>query len=105
MIKKHPRIRELYGTDVNTLYWTIASVVFQFASAVLISLYDPSWLLLIVLAYAVGGTVTHSIMLAVHETSHNLALPKAWQNTCLLYFANLPIPVAYSLYVCFSIHV
>jgi sphingolipid delta-4 desaturase len=48
-----------------------------------------SWGVLLAAAYAIGGTVNHTLQLAVHDLSHNLAFKSRMANQWLAMFANL----------------
>jgi sphingolipid delta-4 desaturase len=48
-----------------------------------------SWPLLIVLTWAVSGTLNHCLSLATHELSHNLAFVETWKNHALGFLCNL----------------
>jgi len=48
----------------------------------------PSWGWIVLLAYAIGGTVNHTLQLAVHELSHNLCFESLIGNKLLAIFAN-----------------
>ena len=50
---------------------------------------SSSWLLLFLLAWSVGGTLNHSLQLAVHELSHNLCFTSPLHNRLAAIFANL----------------
>lgn len=93
ILQKYPEVKNLYGQDHIPTYFIVAEVVLQF-----ITLYfvqdAPIWLM-VVLAYVWGGTLNHSLSLAIHEICHNLMFKKPIYNTILGFVANLPIPVAY----------
>jgi len=57
--------------------------------AYLVSSLHLSWPLLFVLSWVVGGTLNHSLQLAVHELSHNLCFDSPLANKCAAIFANL----------------
>lgn len=71
ILKKYPEIKKLFGYDRNFKWYCSALVIAQVAS--LYFLKDKSWPALIAIAYCFGGVVNHSLSLAVHEISHNLA--------------------------------
>ena len=71
MLKKYPEIKDLYGPEPMTKF-----IVFGLVSAQLITAYllrDSSWAWITFIAYVWGGTINHSLNLAIHEISHNLA--------------------------------
>ena len=71
ILKKYPEIKKLFGYDRNFKWYCSALVIIQIAS--LFFLKDKSWPVLLVVAYCFGGVLNHSLSLAVHEISHNLA--------------------------------
>lgn len=103
ILKKYPEVENLYGPDSSQLYLMISCVVLQFITAYFIQ-DAPTWLMVII-AYAWGGTLNHSLSLAIHELSHNLMLKKPIHNTIAGFIANLPIPFAYSVYVFFFFYI
>lgn len=76
ILNKHPEVRNLIGPDIKLAYTTIFLVVFQLASAFFIHKLIElpyGFLYFILAAYFIGATVTHSLFLAIHEITHNLA--------------------------------
>jgi sphingolipid delta-4 desaturase len=71
ILKKYPEIKKLFGYDEKFKYVCAGLVFTQIAS--LYYLQDKSWQFLLIAAYCFGGVVNHSLSLAVHEISHNLA--------------------------------
>merc|ERR1719259_66520 len=72
-------------------------VSFQIISCYFIK--DISWPLVILLAYLIGGTINHSLTLAIHDISHNTAFgySKSKRNRYFGMIANLPIGVPMSI--------
>lgn len=72
-------------------------VSFQIISCYFIK--DVSWPLVILLAYLIGGTINHSLTLAIHDISHNTAFgySKSKRNRYFGMIANLPIGVPMSI--------
>ncbi len=84
-------MRKLYGPDAM-LKWKVAfAVTFQLCMAWLVS--GLGWPWVIALSYLVGGIVNHSMTLAMHEVSHNLAFSSPRLNRLFGIFTNLPLGV------------
>jgi sphingolipid delta-4 desaturase len=54
---------------------------------------DSPWWLIVVAAYLFGGVINQSLLLAIHEISHNLAFKRPWANRIFSFFVNLPVGV------------
>ena len=54
-----------------------------------------SWPAFLVAVYVIGATANHSLFLAIHEISHNLAFRDAEHNKMLAIFANMPIGIPF----------
>ncbi|KAI0990343.1 hypothetical protein GJ496_011034 [Pomphorhynchus laevis] len=111
ILEKHPEIKSLMTTDKNialhVAYEVVAQVVMCFAISFLMNSYSPytmllhpfenrfMWLKFILIAYAIGGTINHSLTLSIHEISHNTIFgnDRAALNRAFGMFANLPIGV------------
>ncbi|CAF1449428.1 unnamed protein product, partial [Didymodactylos carnosus] len=59
------------GHDWRIAVQAIFCVLLQIITAILIR--QSSWKLIFLVAYIVGGTINHSLSLALHELTHNLA--------------------------------
>lgn len=93
ILEKYPQIKKLFGYDKN-LKWIIMALVFvQIASIFIVK--NLNYPEIIILAYCFGGVINHSLTLAVHEASHNLAFGHArpLANRLIGIFANLPVGV------------
>ncbi|KAK4320615.1 hypothetical protein Pmani_008533 [Petrolisthes manimaculis] len=97
ILKKHPEVKQLFGHDVRLKWWVASLVTFQLASLFLVR--EMSWPLALFLAYCIGGTINHSLMLAIHEISHNLAFghSRPLANRALGIVANFPIILPFSV--------
>ena len=73
------------------------SVFLQITVAILLR--KSSWLKLIFCAYIIGGTINHTLSLALHELAHNLAFGhlRPMCNRLLGFFANLPLGIPASV--------
>ncbi|HEX6273635.1 MAG TPA: fatty acid desaturase [Polyangiaceae bacterium] len=91
MLAAHPDIKRLYGPCPKTKYVCTALVALQFLVAY--ALKDAPWLVVVLVAYLFGGVVNQSLLLAIHELSHNLAFHKPWKNRLFALFVNLPVGV------------
>ncbi|KAG5499615.1 hypothetical protein JIQ42_05090 [Leishmania sp. Namibia] len=96
MLKAHgEEIKKLYGPD--PWIWRLLTPF------LLLQLYlgyrakDMGWPTLILVSYFVGGTITHSCFLAIHEITHNLCFVTPLYNDLYAMFANLVVPVPYAM--------
>lgn len=85
------------GHDWRMAIQVLISVIIQITVAIAIR--DSSWSKILFLAYVIGGTVNHTLSLALHELTHNLAFghSKPICNRLLGFFANLPLGVPASI--------
>ena len=61
---------------------------------------DSSWMEIVLWAYFFGGTINHSLTLAIHDIGHNTAFgngSNAKYNRYFGFLANLPIGLPYSV--------
>jgi len=92
ILEKYPEIINLYGPDPRSAVLCIITVAVQFLMAYLVK--DiPSFPVLLVLTYAISGTLNHSLLLAMHEVTHDLFFQQRWLNQIFSYIANLPMGV------------
>lgn len=94
ILEQHPEVRNLYGIDKWLKFKVMGLVIFQLVSAPFIVQLEWYWFLLI--AYAIGASVSHTIFLAIHELCHDLAFKNKSLNTLLGLIANIPIVVPFS---------
>jgi len=97
ILKKYPEIKQLMGPDWLMSVQVFISVLIQITIGILIR--NSSWSLICFLGYVVGGTINHSLSLAMHELTHNLAFghSRPWSNRLLGFLANLPLGVPASI--------
>ncbi|XP_061390473.1 sphingolipid delta(4)-desaturase DES1 [Musca vetustissima] len=97
ILEKYPQIKKLYGCDPKFKWIAGSMVLIQILSLFIVK--DFSWPMLLVTAYCFGGVINHSLMLAVHEISHNLAFgfSRPMYNRILGFICNLPIGLPMSI--------
>lgn len=85
------------GHDPRLKFIVTAMVLTQILTAYLMR--NASWVTIVIVAYCFGGVINHSMTLAIHEISHNLAFGHKypWRNRLLGIFGNFIIGVPYSV--------
>jgi len=79
ILAKHPEIAELFVTEPLTFWISLGILALQLTMAWLMR--EASWYVLFPCAYIIGGTVNHSLQLAVHELSHDLCWSGRYKDT------------------------
>lgn len=92
ILEKYPEIIRLYGYDVRSAVFCVGTILFQLFMAFWVSEME-SFPALLALTYAVSGTLNHSLLLAMHEVTHDLFFKQRWANQLLAVLANLPMGV------------
>lgn len=97
ILEKYPQIKKLFGYDPYFKYVATSMVLMQVIMCFV--MINKSWLTIFLAAYCFGGILNHSLMLAVHEISHNLAFghSRPMANRILGFICNLPIGVPMSI--------
>jgi len=95
ILVKHPEVKSLFGTDKGLKYKALGLVLFQLISAPFIS--ELAWYYYLPIAYVFGASVSHTIFLAIHEISHDLAFEKRLYNNWLALVTNIPILFPYAI--------
>jgi len=98
MLKKYPIIKKYMCVDPHLKYVVSAMVATQVLMAY--TLQDSSWWTIVFWAYVVGGTINHSLTLAIHDIGHNTAYgngKNSYKNRYFGFVANLPLGVPYSV--------
>lgn len=93
---KYPEIKSLMGHDPQ-LKWVVSGMVLtQLLACYMVHLLSWKWV--VFWAYVFGGCINHSLTLAIHDISHNVAFgtKRAIWNRWFAMFANLPIGLPYS---------
>jgi len=103
LLARYPDIRALFGFDRRTALVTVGLVITQLSLAGFIGWRVKagevfgSWWMVLIASYVVGAPLTHWLAMAIHETSHRLALRTAWGNTALALFANAPMVLPFAI--------
>ena len=88
------------GVDPHLKYLVSALVILNIISSFFVSrVFDLSYLWTTVLAYCLGGIINHSLVLAIHEISHNVIFGNAYPVANRLFgiWANLPVGIPMSI--------
>jgi len=88
ILAKYPQIRQLFTKEPRTFVVVVGVIIFQLLMARWAQSASWGWLLLA--AYVIGGTVNHTMAMAVHELSHNLCWEEEVYNKLTGILANLP---------------
>lgn len=91
ILAKYPGVKKLYGPHWLNKYIISATIALQLFICYCIHTYNPSWLVLLLLAYTIGGACNHSLTLAMHEVSHNLAFRSFFANRVFGLITNAPL--------------
>src|SRR5260370_15478454 len=89
ILNLHPEVKALCGYEPMTKYIVAILFIVQMVSVCFVVQLPIVFYLLY--SYIIGATINHLLYIAIHDTSHNLACRKTWQNSLLAIFANLPI--------------
>ena len=109
ILKKYPEVKTLIGPDIKLAVSSVLLVLFQLTSAFYVNKLIElpyGFIYFIIAVYFIGATFTHSLFLAIHEITHNLAFKGQTPNNWLALFANIPIvfPYAMSFKVYHTLH-
>ncbi|XP_041703163.1 sphingolipid delta(4)-desaturase/C4-monooxygenase DES2 isoform X2 [Coregonus clupeaformis] len=96
ILAKYPEIKSLMGPDPQ-LKWVVTGMVLtQLLACYMV--HSLSWKWVFFWSYGFGGCINHSLTLAIHDISHNVAFGNklARLNRWFAMWANLPIGLPYS---------
>jgi len=88
ILKVHPEIVDLYGTDLSTAVYSFAVVGVHLLTAYASS---GSIYIAVLGALAIGAFCDLGIMVAIHELSHHLVFKTPLLNNMLSLFVNIPL--------------
>ncbi|MFN0054592.1 MAG: fatty acid desaturase [Planctomycetales bacterium] len=89
MLRAHPEIKELFGTDASTAFLCLGACVLQISLAALSS-YVPWWAMLLT-AYFIGSSMNLLLFQLGHECVHGLVFERRWLNRVLFTLTTLPM--------------
>jgi len=93
MEKYGKQVQQLMGHDPNMKWKVLFSVVLQ----LVLAWYSTrlSWTAFFFFTWSIGGCINHSLTLAMHEVSHDLAFggKQRWLNRYFGMFSNLPLGI------------
>ncbi len=95
IMKEFPEVKKLFGNDYSLIYKTLFVAALQL-SVPLFFLPENPWLFAL-LVILVGSTLTHILVLAVHEITHDLAFKKKVLNNWLAMIVNFPLVVPFAM--------
>jgi len=78
ILRDHPEIRDLIGSNPWSFAIILTVVAGQFALAW--ALRDAAWWLILVLAYGVGAFANHAMYVMIHDATHGLIFKRRWTN-------------------------
>ncbi len=89
LLKAHPEVKQLFGTEP----WSLAIIAFLVVSQTLLAFYlqDQAWWVVLLAAYTVGAVLSHAVFVFIHEATHNLIIKGNFANKLLGCIVNLPI--------------
>lgn len=95
IMKDFPEVKKLFGTDPYLIYKTLFVAALQLSIPLFILPENP-WILVLLVIF-VGSTLTHILVLAVHEITHDLAFKKKVLNNWLAIVVNFPLVFPFAM--------
>lgn len=95
ILAEFPEVKLLMTIEPRTKYYIAINILLQLL-AIMYAVTIEDIQAFFVFAYVVGGTLNHSLFLAIHELSHNTAFKSIAHNQYMAIAANLPIGIPYA---------
>lgn len=95
IMKEFPEVKKLFGNDSSLIYKTLFVAILQLAVP-LFFLPENPWLFACLVIF-IGSTLTHILVLAIHEITHDLAFKKKVLNNWLAILVNFPLVVPFAM--------
>jgi sphingolipid 4-desaturase/C4-monooxygenase len=89
MIKAHPSVRKLFGTNPWTLAITLALVAGQLGVAFGVA--NQPWWVILLAAWCIGAFIDQAFFVIIHECAHNLVFKRAVYSKLVGILANIPM--------------
>ena len=70
ILRDHPEIKKLMGRNINSFYYAVGIVAFQFLVAFFLR--SQPWWVVLIAAYCVGAFANHALFVLIHEFTHNM---------------------------------
>ncbi|RIB12859.1 fatty acid desaturase-domain-containing protein [Gigaspora rosea] len=94
ILSQYPKIKDLYGYDILTVYIAIVGVIIQVTAAYIFGRWlVNSDLTMLVVSFILGGTMTQIYSIIIHETAHSLVAKSDFQNRIIGLISNIPLPI------------
>jgi sphingolipid delta-4 desaturase len=89
ILGKHPEIRKLYGPYRPSALYIVLIVLVQFSIAYLLR--HQAWWQILIVAYALGAFLNHSLYVMIHECTHNVVLSTPLGNKIMGLICDFPL--------------
>lgn len=93
ILAKYPEVESLNGYDLRAGVYSICVTLLNIWFAYKMSVWDLNWWWVMVLTYAVSGTLNHVLFLSMHEASHCALFPGRKSHEFYVIFCNLSMGV------------
>ena len=95
IMKEFPEVKKLFGNDLSLIYKTLFVASLQLA--IPIFFLPDNYIFIGLMILFVGSTLTHILVLAVHEITHDLAFKSKQLNNWLAMVVNFPLVVPFAM--------
>ncbi|MEO9476643.1 MAG: fatty acid desaturase [Cyclobacteriaceae bacterium] len=95
IMKEYPEVKKLFGIDPNVKWKSLFVTLLQLAVPIIYLPTNP-WLFML-MVIAVGTSLSHIIVLAIHEVTHDLAFKKKELNNWFAMIVNFPLVFPFAM--------
>lgn len=89
ILRAHPEVSKLFGTNRGTAVWSVALVTFNVALSIVCTSYFPIWASALI-CYTVAAVANHALWVLIHDATHNLVFKSVPLNRAVLLLCNIP---------------